>query len=384
MVEPRSKVFIRLTLVITIGLVALSMRLYFANRHVIDHDEPTYLNAALRYTNYLRSGEYTWLAWDQYNYQHPVLSKILYGIVLLTQDPLVEMHDKNFDTGMPIQSAEGRGWGLAGRYTSAALGALASLAVATVNPLAGLFFATQSLNVISTSVVGLEALPLLTSFLAGIFYLSWVKQTSSQAPGRYASMWLGLSAVALGMTAASKYTYCVVGLAIAIHFILTSASQPRLRKYYPHMVAWTGLALIAFFIFDPYLWPHPVERLRRSLLFHASYSQSSNVTEEKLPFWQPLFWLGMPYYRIYETYRHQLLLTPDSLIALLALIGLPGLWKRERFYFIWLVTGLVLLLAWPTKWPQYTLIIMAPLCISAAQGALTIFSWLKDFSHRRM
>jgi hypothetical protein len=169
MVGPRSKILIRLGLIIAIGLVALGMRLYFANRHVIDQDEPTYLNAALRYSTYLHSGQYTWLAWDQENYQHPVLSKILYGIVLLTQDPLAEMHVKNFDAGMPIQSAEGKAWGMAGRYTSAALGTLASLALAVLNPLAGFFFATQSLNVISTSVVGLKALPLLTSFLAGIF-----------------------------------------------------------------------------------------------------------------------------------------------------------------------------------------------------------------------
>jgi hypothetical protein len=266
---------------------------------------------------------------------------------------------------------------LAARYTSAALGTLASLAVAIINPLAGLFFATQSLNVISTSVVGLEALPLLTSFLAGIFYLSWVKRISQEAPQKNAFAWLVCSGVALGMTAASKYTYCVVGLAIAIHFILTSASQPRLRRYYPHLAAWAGIALVAFFIFDPYLWPHPVERLRKSLLFHASYSQSSNVTEDKLPFWQPLFWLGTPYVRVYQMYRHRFILAPDQLIALLALIGLPGLWKRERFYFIWLASGLVLLLAWPTKWPQYTLIVMVPLCVSAAKGAGTIYAWAR-------
>ncbi len=297
--------------------------------------------------------------------------------MLLTQDPLAEMREKNFDTGTPIQSAEGKDWGLAARYTSAALGTLASLAVAVINPLAGLFFATQSLNVISTSVIGLEALPLLTSFLAGIFYLSWVKRITQEAPAKNAFAWLICSAVALGMTAASKYTYCVVGLAIAIHFILTSASQPRLRRYYPHLAAWAGIALVAFFIFDPYLWPHPVERLRKSLLFHASYSQSSNVTEDKLPFWQPLFWLGTPYVRVYQMYRHQFILAPDQLIALLALIGLPGLWKRERFYFIWLASGLVLLLAWPTKWPQYTLIVMVPLCVSAAQGAGTIYAWAR-------
>ncbi len=50
MVGPRSKIFLRLGLVIVVGLAALGMRLYFANRHVIDQDEPTYLNAALRYT----------------------------------------------------------------------------------------------------------------------------------------------------------------------------------------------------------------------------------------------------------------------------------------------------------------------------------------------
>jgi hypothetical protein len=382
MVGPRSKILIRLGLIIAIGLVALGMRLYFANRHVIDQDEPTYLNAALRYSTYLRSGQYTWLAWDQENYQHPVLSKILYGIVLLTQDPLVEMHVKNFDAGMPIQSAEGKAWGTAGRYTSAALGTLASLALAVFNPLAGFFFATQSLNVISTSVVGLEALPLLTSFLAGIFYLGWVKRISSEAPSKYASAWLFFSAVALGMTAASKYTYCVVGLAIIIHFFLTSLNQPRLRKYYPHMAAWAVLSLMAFFIFDPYLWPHPVERLRKSLLFHASYSQSSNVTEEPLPFWQPFIWLGTTYYQTYKMYRHQLIFAPDRLIALLALIGLPGLWKREKFYFIWLVSGLVLLLAWPTKWPQYALIVMVPLCVSAAQGVLALFSSGKELARR--
>jgi hypothetical protein len=304
--------------------------------------------------------------------------------VLLTQDPLAEMHDRNFDTLMPIQSAEGKAWGLAARYTSAALGALASLALAVVNPLAGLFFATQSLSVISTSVVGLEALPLLTSFLAGVFYLKWVRQITGKAPSRYAFLWLASSAVALGMSVASKYTYAVVGLAILIHFVLASASQPRLRSYYAQLAAWTGLALLAFFVFDPYLWPHPVERLQKSLLFHASYSQSSNITEERLPFWQPLSWLSSSYYQVYRDYSQQLTLAPDRLIALLALVGLPALWKRERFYFIWLVTGLALLLAWPTKWPQYVLIIMVPLCISAALGALSIYTWGKTLVYRRL
>jgi arabinogalactan oligomer/maltooligosaccharide transport system permease protein len=35
---------------------------------------------------------------------------------------------------------------------------------------------------------------------------------------------------------------------------------------------------------------------------------------------------------------------------------------------MWLAIGLVFLLLWPTKWPQYVLILLFPLCISAAEG----------------
>jgi hypothetical protein len=384
MPELRSKIVIRAGLIVIVGLLALGTRLYIAQRHIIDQDEPTYLNAALRYTTLLRSGQFSKLAWDEQNYQHPVFSKILYGVVLLTQSPLAKMHNSNFATGTPIQEAEGKAWGLAGRYTSAIIGTMASLAVAVYDPLAGFFFATQSLNVISTSVFGLEALPLLTSFLCGLFYLRWVSQISQVALQKGTTIWLVLSAVAFGMTVASKYTYAVVGIAVLIHFSWISARQPRLRKYFPHLAAWAALSLIFFLIFDPYLWPDPVARLQKSLLFHARYSQSSTVTGVGFPFWQPFIWLSAPFYRNYEMYRLQPMIAPDRLIALLALVGLPVLWKRERFYFIWLVTGLVLLLLWPTKWPQYSLIIMAPLCISASQGARMIFSWVKTLTLRAL
>jgi hypothetical protein len=46
MFEPRSKILLRLCLAIIVAVAALGMRMYFANRHAIDHDEPTYLNAA--------------------------------------------------------------------------------------------------------------------------------------------------------------------------------------------------------------------------------------------------------------------------------------------------------------------------------------------------
>ena len=39
--------------------------------------------------------------------------------------------------------------------------------------------------------------------------------------------------------------------------------------------------------------------------------------------------------------------------------------------------GLVFLLAWATKWPQYTLIVLAPFSMAAAQGALTIWDLVR-------
>jgi hypothetical protein len=91
-------------------------------------------------------------------------------------------------------------------------GTLAVLALAVINPLAGFFLGIDTLSVKYTSEVYLEALPLLTSLLCGLTYVRWVDRaheprTSGQPP----VLWLIPSALFLGMTAASKYVYGVVG-----------------------------------------------------------------------------------------------------------------------------------------------------------------------------
>ena len=42
----------------------------------------------------------------------------------------------------------------------------------------------------------------------------------------------------------------------------------------------------------------------------------------------------------------------------------------------WLGLGLLFLLFWETKWPQYVLILTAPLCMAAAAGAERVGSFL--------
>lgn len=387
--KPSSKL-IRIYLVLIVGLIAAGVRFYFAERHVIDEDEPTYLKSSLSYANFLRAGNYEQVALYEVNKQHPPLSKILNGLILLTQPPLEKMHNKYFNTGIPIQNAEGKPWGMAARYTSVVLGTIASMLIAAFDPLAGFFFATQSLVAISTSVVGLEALPLLTSFLSGVFYLRWSKQsTQNEKPPKTTPAWLAFSAIALGMTAASKYTYSIVGMSVLLHYAITCFREPKLQRLFPQILAWAVISLLAFFVFDPYLWPDPLSRLRNSVLFHVGYTQSTTVSAAGFPFWQPLVWLSTPFYSLYPIYQGKIIFSLDRLISIFALAGLAGLWRKEdyqdnptrlegsNFYFIWLVIGLVVLLAWPTKWPQYVLIIMVPLCFSASRGAQTAYRWSK-------
>ena len=63
----------------------------------------------------------------------------------------------------------------------------------------------------------------------------------------------------------------------------------------------------------------------------------------------------------------------DTFVFVAAIIGLPRLYKKEPFFFYWLLIGLTFLLVWATKWPQYTLIVLVPFSMAAAQGVLTVW-----------
>ena len=69
----------------------------------------------------------------------------------------------------------------------------------------------------------------------------------------------------------------------------------------------------------------------------------------------------------------------DLVIFFLAVIGLPALYRKNKPMFLWLVVGLAFLLLWNTKWPQYTLLVLAPLCVSAASGFEFIRSRISAF-----
>jgi arabinogalactan oligomer/maltooligosaccharide transport system permease protein len=58
----------------------------------------------------------------------------------------------------------------------------------------------------------------------------------------------------------------------------------------------------------------------------------------------------------------------DGWIFALGLLGLPLLWLRSRPYVVWALVSLAVILLWPTKWPQYILVLTAPLSLAAGEG----------------
>ncbi len=371
--------------ILGIAMLALGLRVYAANRLDVDADEPVYLSAALDYANFLRNGQYKMLAWGENTYEHPALYKIFYGVVLLTQRPIDKFHISDLPRRAPIATTEARDWNMAGRYLSVSLGTLTVLILALVNPFAGLFLGINSLSVKYTSEVYLEALPLLTSLLCALSYLQWYTRIrTNPIDMRKQIVWLALSSICLGMTAASKYVYSIVGVAIVVHFMVALFQKQFPRQMSVYLLAWAFASIAMFFLFDPYLWPHPFSRLVESLLFHIKFQDANIVKVYHYPSYQPLLWLST-----FSTLNElrpasAFIFKIDQVIFIFAMLGLPRLFQKNRLFFYWLTVGLLFLLVWTTKWQQYTLIILVPFCLSASEGMLTLLDFLHKYSSHWM
>lgn len=379
-----SKRTLQLAAVALVILVAGGLRLYAAQRLDVDYDEPVYLSAAIEYAQAMRSGDLKMLAWSEHTYEHPALQKILYGAVLLTQPVITRLPDNDLPRLAPIASTEAGRWNIAARHLAVFWGTLAVLVLALLSPLAGLFLAVSTLGIKYTSEVYLEALPLLTALLCALAYRHWYAAVRGSSRAGWRSLtWLMLSAAFLGITAAGKYVHAIVGVAILIFW-----GWAVLRKQLPAaslalMAGWGALSLLAFVLFDPYLWPHPVARLVQSLRFHQTFQDSRLVLMYSYPLWQPLRWLAAfsSYYELRPASAFPVNL--DTFIFVAAILGLPRLLKQDPLFFCWLVTGLLFLLLWTTKWPQYTLILLAPFSLAAAHGVLTVWQLARAATRAR-
>lgn len=360
--KTQKTVLLAATIIVVLGVTLLGflLRVEAAAKLPIDYDEDDYLLAGQHYASAISSGNLKEIESYSYNLEHPPLFKLIYGLVFAQFPKTAEIPE--LPSSAPPVSKLTQPIFIAGRLTSVVFGTLEVLAVAILNPLGGFFLAIHTFTIKYTSQLYLEAFPALTSLVSVMAY--------SKSKGKF-NLWLVFSALFLGMTAASKYIYALCGIAILIHWLTRKVDlnfTDWLKKILPVVLTWGCLSLVFFFVFDPFLWTNPIQHLKESILFNVNYSQSSQVTSAGYPFWQPLVWLftSVPWH------PGVFVIAVDGLIALLSIFGLKRQWQINNLYVIWLLTALVFLLIWSTHWPQYILVLTAPLALIAAEGLRTL------------
>ncbi len=331
-----------IVLVVFIGLV---VRAWAAWQLPIDFDEPTYLNAGYDYARMIKSGDLQGIINYDNNQEHPPLVKLMDSLpFLFTEYEYGSTTELYIDRGLSVF------WGT-----------LAVLVLALIDPWAGFFLALDSMVIKYTSQVYLEALPLFFVLLAVFSF-----RRSFQRPGL--NRWFWISAAALGIAVAGKYLYALAGLAILALFIFR-------KKYQIKDALLFGLVvLLAFWAFDPRLWADPFNHLYSSLTFHLQYTQGTDVLRADYPWYQALNWItaSVPWHP--EVFFFP---TLDLVIFILSLAGMAFGGRKNQWIMIWSVTNFLVLLAWPTKWPQYTLIMIPALCLAAAAGLRWQVAWFQ-------
>jgi hypothetical protein len=332
--------------ILLVVLIGFALRAYAAFQLPVDADEPVYMKAAFDYAQLIKVGDLNAVIDYPENPEHPPLGKLLYSLTVL---PL----------------SRRAGWSdalLLSRMISVVFGTLGVWLVALINPLAGGLMAVQTMLVKYTSEAYLEAVSLFAS-LAAVVALYFSKAARDRL------FWL--SAVALGLTAAGKYSYFPVLVVILYLYVVE-------KKYlWRDLLFYLGVAVVAFLALDPALWHDPIRRLTSSVLFHAQYSLGAHVQEVGYPWYQPLNWLSHSWPNIWNP-QIFFFFSLDGIIFLLAVAGLYTELHKRRWNLVWILSGVLFLLVWPTKWPQYTLVVIPALCLSASSALLLVTSWARE------
>lgn len=332
--------------IIGVVLLAFILRSWAAWQLPVDFDEPVYLEGAYDYAELLRIGDWQGVIDYSQVSEHPPLTRLLYALPILLSDEALSWESALF----------------ASRMVSAIFGTLGVAVVALIDPLAGLLLAVQTLAVKYTSQAYLEAVAL---FMALVALFSMLRS------GKLGDGWFWLSGAALGLTAAAKYSY------FPILFVILYLAVWVKRYRSPLLVAYLGVAVISFLVFDPYLWNQTIQRLFDSLLYHQLYALGEHVQAVGYAWYQPFIWVSRSHGYIWhpEVYFYMGI---DGLIFLVSLYGAYLEWAKRRWVAVWLAVGMLFLLLWPTKWPQYTLVVLPAFCLAASRAVQDIYHRLRE------
>jgi 4-amino-4-deoxy-L-arabinose transferase-like glycosyltransferase len=253
------------------------------------------------------------------------------------------------------------------RRISAIGGTFQVFITALVHPIAGILMALDTYHTKYSAQVYLEGVPGLMAVLAVFLFEFAVPEKNADLKWKL----LIPSAIALGLAGAGKYLYGFVGF-VLLAFLIRKSRSVRSALLY------SGVAVCAFLVADPFLWPNPPARLWDSLTFHWRFAHSEHVVSAGLPWYAPFYYLlhAEP-----TKWHHDVFFTglADILILPLSLFGIRRAIQERPIWIAWAAFGLVFLVLWPTKWPQYILFVLPPLAVCAALGVEQIvnFIWKK-------
>lgn len=338
-----NKIWVRWTLALAIALFGFLIRIWATHRLPVDFDERIYLRAAKGYAAIFSKEDWTKIITFADNREHPPLVKMLYGARVADADPNETFHQSLFKI----------------RHISAFFGSLAAFVIAAADPVAGVLMAVQTLVVKYTSEAYLEAFPLFFAMVA-LFAL----KRSASPLDRYSLF----SSAALGIMAAGKYSYAPI--AAVLIYIAMAEKKWRLR----HLGIYLATSFMIFFMVNPNVWIFPLAELKDSTMFHVRYWKESEAVKTDFPWYQPILWIshstGAQWHpTVYRWFG------VDGAIFWLALTGLWWEWRERRWLVIWIVSATLILLIWPTKCPQYTLMVLPAFCLGAAATVHRIFAW---------
>ena len=370
----RGVIFLRIFAILVVAALALGLRLHAADKLPIDYDEDDYLRAGQEYAHLIRTGNWAGFMDTNYRPEHPPLGKIAYGLAILGL-PEQELVPDVPITADPAKSLPADQFHAA-RREAAFFGTLAAALLALVNPLGGLMLAIHTFTIKYTSEVMLDGLASLLSLSTVFAYVQYKRKGHLS--------WLIGSAILLGLAADTKFLHGTVGFAILLDWIYSQRENVSNRagrlKLARSILLWGVIAVAVFFVSNPFLWPNPIARLQETLAAVRSTTDNANVQAAGYPAWQQLIWLSMS---VPFEQNSAFVLMADTLIAILAVVGFGRMWKKESAFGFWLILELLVLLVWRTKWPQYILIVTAPLALAAGEGVSTLWQPLTAWWQRR-
>lgn len=341
--------------IILIIAVGGAWRLYVRAEAPVAHDEDNYLSAARTFRELMQAGEWGQIPNVSNNEEHPPLGKLLFSLTLdeqeLDQIPTEDQIFRGSRLPLPPHSLENA------RLQAVLASILTLLAAAMVNPVAALALSGQSVHWYFGSLAYLDALPTFLTALSAALYVYSVGENP-----KYPTPAFLASAACFGMGVAAKYPFALMGVALVLHALVY-----RVVKL-PQLIGWGVFSILIFFIFNPYLYPAPLERVESQLAFHEDYAEKYGDRKWYRPI-QQLTDAEFLSDNLKSPLGHGL----DLAIFGLAVMGLYPLSRQKSFYLWWLVLGMVFLMYWNTQWSQHKMMVVYPYSISAGAGGIWLW-----------